>query len=108
MANWVVHKFGGTSVAGPERYLNVVKILTKQPAKARQAVVVSAMSKVTDALLQLTELASLRNESYQQKSQELHERHIECVKNLKMGQDSDRLLEIFKKDFSEISEVLRG
>ena len=48
---WIVHKFGGTSVANAERYRHVAKVLAERPEK-RKAVVVSAMSGITDALIQ--------------------------------------------------------
>ncbi|MGZ5537901.1 MAG: amino acid kinase family protein, partial [Chthoniobacterales bacterium] len=54
---WVVHKFGGTSLADAERYRQVVTILRSENG-ARKAIVVSAMSKVTDALLDVVQLAT--------------------------------------------------
>jgi aspartokinase/homoserine dehydrogenase 1 len=49
---WLVHKFGGTSVADAECFRRVGDILLAEQAE-RQAVVVSAMAKMTDALLSL-------------------------------------------------------
>ncbi|HEX8336735.1 MAG TPA: hypothetical protein VF621_08390 [Pyrinomonadaceae bacterium] len=52
MAKWAVHKFGGTSAADAGRYKAVAEILlARRAAGERAAVVVSAMSGVTDALL---------------------------------------------------------
>ncbi|HEY4220016.1 MAG TPA: bifunctional aspartate kinase/homoserine dehydrogenase I [Myxococcota bacterium] len=56
MAGFVVHKFGGTSVADAERYRAVAAIIKSEPARA--AVVVSAMAKVTDGLLDACARAS--------------------------------------------------
>jgi aspartokinase/homoserine dehydrogenase 1 len=51
MPSFVVHKFGGTSVAGADRYRHVGRLVRSlHPAGGRTAVVVSAMAKVTDAL----------------------------------------------------------
>ena len=55
-APWVVHKFGGTSLADAERYRNVAAIMDAQGGN-RKAVIVSAMHKVTDALIELVDLA---------------------------------------------------
>ena len=47
---WIVHKFGGTSVADAACFVRVAEIVEAR-ADARQAVVVSACRGVTDALL---------------------------------------------------------
>ena len=50
----VVAKFGGTSVASPERIQNVAKRLIQKKEEGNQVVaVVSAMGKTTDELLDL-------------------------------------------------------
>ena len=57
---WVVHKFGGTSLASAERYRNVAKILADRDEKPC-AVVVSAMGGLTDMLVGLVEGATARD-----------------------------------------------
>ena len=65
MVNWVVHKFGGTSVADAGRYRAVADILlARRAAGERAAVVVSAMAGVTDALLKTVERAAARDHDY--------------------------------------------
>ncbi|HTH45946.1 MAG TPA: aspartate kinase [Candidatus Limnocylindria bacterium] len=49
----IVQKFGGTSVANPERIKNVARRVAKYRAQGDQVVVVSAMSGVTDGLIKL-------------------------------------------------------
>ena len=72
ISRWVVHKFGGTSVADAERYQAAAEILlSRQQAGARTAVVVSAMSGVTDALLELVERAVNQDDAYLSKLQSL-------------------------------------
>ena len=51
---WIVHKFGGTSVATAERYRHVAKVLSERP-EARKVVVVSAMSGITNTLIRAVE-----------------------------------------------------
>ena len=46
-----VSKFGGTSVATPERIRRVVDLVAAQPAGGRRVVVVSALGGTTDDLL---------------------------------------------------------
>lgn len=54
--SWIVHKFGGSSLADADRFANVAAIVESQPG-TRKAVVVSAMGGVTDALLGLVATA---------------------------------------------------
>ncbi|HET9835229.1 MAG TPA: hypothetical protein VFP88_02620 [Rhodanobacteraceae bacterium] len=50
-APWIVLKFGGTSVATPERWRTILELAAARRAEgARVLVVVSALSGVTDAL----------------------------------------------------------
>ncbi|MDH5255171.1 MAG: bifunctional aspartate kinase/homoserine dehydrogenase I, partial [Gammaproteobacteria bacterium] len=53
---WHVHKFGGTSLGDADCFRRVADILLAEPV-ARQAVVVSAMARTTDALLGLVAAA---------------------------------------------------
>jgi bifunctional aspartokinase / homoserine dehydrogenase 1 len=110
MVNWVVHKFGGTSVADAGRYKTVAEILLARRQKGeRAAVVVSAMSGVTDALLGLVSGAGARDEAYVERLQALRARHLETAAAL--GLDAAReksLAETIEADFREVEEVLRG
>lgn len=85
-AQWVVHKFGGTSVAGTDRYRGVGTVLDDLAVGAdygmRQAVVVSAMSKVTDSLIELVALAQNRDPRYLQCLAVLAERHYTTLDEL--------------------------
>ena len=60
----IVQKYGGTSVANPERIKNVARRVAAYRAKGDQVVVVvSAMSGVTDSLIKMAkELTPLPNE----------------------------------------------
>ena len=59
---WVVHKFGGSSVADADCFRKVAAILESAPP-ARLAVVLSACKGVTDALLRLVALAERQDGS---------------------------------------------
>src|SRR5438093_1302862 len=78
---WVVHKFGGTSVANAERYRKVADIVSADAA-LRKAVVVSAMSGVTDRLIELIELARKQDAAYTGKLQELKQKHVDTIRDL--------------------------
>ena len=78
---WVVHKFGGTSLADAERYRNVAAIMRAQEGE-RKAVIVSAMHKVTDGLIELVDLAKARNEAYLERADALKARHVDAIETL--------------------------
>lgn len=106
-APWVVHKFGGTSVASAQRYRDVAAILEREPG-ARKAVVVSAMAKVTDALIALTELARARDEGYAARLEELVERHVEAARELLPEPAYLALAAVLRADAADIADVLRA
>ena len=84
MSKWIVHKFGGTSVADADRYRAAAAIVLRHAPDERVAVVVSAMSGVTNGLIQSVELAAGRNDSYVAKLQELQTRHLETIEKLSL------------------------
>ena len=109
ISRWVVHKFGGTSLADAERYQAAAGILLSQTPGERRAVVVSAMSGVTDALIQLVQLAAGQDGSYLAKLQSLKARHLDTLARLHLtAARQQSLAETIASDFREIEEVLRG
>jgi aspartokinase/homoserine dehydrogenase 1 len=110
MAKWVVHKFGGTSVADAGRYKAVAEILlARRAAGERGTVVVSAMSGVTDALLGLVSGAAARDEGYVERLRALRARHLETAAALELDAAREKTLaEAIERDFRELEEVLRG
>src|SRR6185503_10872054 len=108
-SKWVVHKFGGTSVADAERYRAVAEIVLARAPGERAAVVVSAMSGVTNALIESVELAAAHDISYSAKLENLKTRHLETVDRLDLtAEQTSALGEIIFSDFHAIEEVLRG
>jgi len=78
---WVVHKFGGTSLADAQRFRGAARLLLADSSAPRKAVVVSAMAGVTDALLQLLAHARQGRE-WRQDLQLLEERHRGVIEEL--------------------------
>lgn len=107
MSEWVVHKFGGTSVANAERYENVASLLPKE-AGAKKGVVVSAMSKVTDALLDLVDLAGKRDASYKDKLDALLKKHTDTARALVPASEAERLAKVLESDGRDVADVLRA
>jgi len=105
-----MHKFGGTSVANAAGYQAVGRILQSLRQEGeRTAVVVSAMSGVTDGLIELVELAANRSDSYLAKLQTLKQKHLDAMAELGLSpQPRQALAETVTNDFKNIEEVLRG
>ncbi len=111
MSKWVLHKFGGTSVADAERYKRVAQIVVNQHREhgIRTAIVVSAMSKVTDALIELVHLAARQDESYLERLEALEQKHNEAAAQLSLEQARrEAIVTRLASDFQDVKEVLRG
>ncbi len=102
--SWIVHKFGGTSVANAERYRKVADILSHEPGE-HKAIVVSAMSGVTDKLIELVELAKNRNELYRSKADALKQQHLTAAEQLGV---LGELAPVLDGDFSDLLAVLKA
>ena len=102
---WVVHNFGGTSLADAARYREVATILQREPG-ARKAVVVSAMAKITDGLIELAKLAQARDNHYLAQADAIQARHLETTAELLP--DPQALRAIIEADFRDLREILRG
>ncbi|MDT8439497.1 MAG: bifunctional aspartate kinase/homoserine dehydrogenase I [Wenzhouxiangellaceae bacterium] len=102
--NWVVHKFGGSSVADAEAIAHVGRLLL-QLADPQQAVVVSAMRGTTDALIDLAETAARPDGDWHSEFSALHRRHIECAEAL--GGDA-ALISALDESFDQLRFLLQG
>ncbi len=86
-------KFGGTSVGSPEAMAQVVDIVQDSvDAGDRVIVIVSAMSRVTDSLIDAARKAAAGNKwGYLSTAESLRERHLEAINRLvPEGDDRDR------------------
>jgi aspartate kinase len=91
----ITMKFGGTSVGSPEAMRQVIDIVRRDRDKGNQViVVVSAMSKVTDALIDAARKAAAGNKwGYLSTAENLRDRHNDAVQQLvPEGEDRDRTL----------------
>ena len=108
-SDWVVHKFGGTSVANAERYRAAAEIvLVSQPGE-RVGIVVSAMSGVTNELIKAVELAARRDSAYLTILAGLERRHLQTITELQLNPaQTESLSKTIAFDFDALEEVLRG
>jgi aspartokinase/homoserine dehydrogenase 1 len=100
----VVHKFGGTSVADAERYRHVGSLLRARP-ESQQVTVVSAMKGVTDALIELAQLAAQGDEGWREAWHALRARHRGAAVAL-LGEQVGDTVEWIDARFEQLSEVL--
>jgi bifunctional aspartokinase / homoserine dehydrogenase 1 len=81
MDKWVVHKFGGSSVADAACFRRVAEIVEASP-NPREAIVLSACRGVTDALLGLVVLAEHADEKFGPALKAVKTRHLELAATL--------------------------
>jgi aspartokinase/homoserine dehydrogenase 1 len=103
----VVHKFGGTSVADASRIRAVAEIIAARP-EARRAVVVSAMSGVTNALVRAVELAGAGDSSYAASLETIRAQHETAINALMSDADAGLLLQAMDQDLAAIRDVLHA
>ena len=103
-----VLKFGGSSVANAENIEKVVNIIQQRAAGKKTIVVVSALGGITDTLLNCGTMASLGNEEYKDKLQEVEARHIETVKALLPVTQQSRILSHVKTQCNELEDIFSG
>jgi aspartate kinase len=102
-----VMKFGGTSVQDAAAFRRVAEIVTGEK-ESSPVVVTSAMSKVTDALLNAFEMAKRDEPQAALESLAPHfERHVEVAKELIGTESQARFFDELEKSKTELSEILQ-
>jgi aspartate kinase len=104
----VIMKFGGTSVADADAIARVIEIVRGQIARYPQSrvpvVVVSAMSKVTDRLVEIGRLTSIGDgATAAQIVTDLQARHVATASSLVRGAELDALLAQITADFEALA-----
>lgn len=103
--HWVVHKFGGTSLANADCFRQVSALLQAAP-EARQAVVVSAMGGMTNALLALITAAEQDRTEIQPAVDAIRDRYSAAAGELL--QNAGAVLEPFATEVGEIVDILNA
>ncbi len=105
---WHVHKFGGTSLGDADCFRRVADILLADPAP-RQAVVVSAMAKTTDALLGLVAAAEQSAPDLASRMDAIATRYRGTVTSLlRQKGRTDEVLKSFGSEMADIKDVLHA
>ncbi len=104
---WYFHKFGGSSLADAECFERVAGLLLGH-TDDRIGVVVSAMSGMTDALLNLAVLAEQDNDAFDADLHAIGERYSGTARELLDGDRLVAILDDWSKDAEDIKDVLKA
>jgi aspartokinase/homoserine dehydrogenase 1 len=104
---WVVHKFGGSSVADADCFRRVAAILEAAPP-GRLGVVLSACKGVTDALLRLVALAERQDEAYHGEIRQLRARHAAIAAAVLTPAAAQQYLTGFDQDCLDLEGILHA
>ena len=103
---WVVHKFGGSSVADASCFQRVADIVESQ-RRPRLAIVLSACKGVTDGLLELVTLAEDQQAEWRARLGALRERHAAIATALLDERSAAAYVAEFDRDVTDLSGVLQ-
>ncbi len=106
MDKWIVHKFGGSSVADAGCFRRVADIVEASP-NPREAVVLSACRGVTDALLNLVALAEKPGQDFMPAIEALKRRHTELAASLVSAEACERYNAALENDCRDIAGMLQ-
>ena len=102
-------KFGGTSVGSPENIRKVLAVIADYQAKQVPfAVVVSAMSGITNLLIQASKEAEKGEESYLSTLKTIEEKHIQTVSDLITIQYQSEVFAHVKRIMNGLEDFLKG
>lgn len=104
-----VLKFGGSSVAKPERILGIVNILKSYYASGDTfTVVFSAFGGVTDMLIEMSKLAAAGDDSYTDLFEAFSQRHNDAVHTLLQKAQLDVVLPELERNHEVLRNLLYG
>lgn len=105
-----VLKFGGSSVATPERIKNIGALIHSRWSEGESLTVVfSAFGGVTDQLILAAEQASKGNLNYEQTLSDLENRHFETVNTLfARSSRHQSTLDQVRQNFDTLRDLLKG
>ena len=104
----IVLKFGGTSVANAQNIKLVLDIVNKKAKHEKLAVVVSALSGVTDMLINASQKAASKDESYKNSIEEIKQKHFEAIADLVDNANQNQLLIKINSQINQLQTLLDG
>ncbi|HEY7367526.1 MAG TPA: aspartate kinase [Nitrosopumilaceae archaeon] len=106
----LVVKFGGTSISSDKKIRDVSNYLHSLSKKNQIVAVCSAVSGVTDDLIEISKLIQKGNKEQANKLiKKIIQKHNQLAKNsIKKSQNRKKLLDKLNSDFTELEELLHG
>jgi aspartate kinase len=106
----LVVKFGGTSIASDEKIRDVSNYLHSLSKKNQVIAVCSAVSGITDDLIEISKLIQKGNKEQANKlTKKIIQKHNRLAKDsIKKSQNRKKLLDKLNSDFTELEELLHG
>jgi aspartokinase/homoserine dehydrogenase 1 len=103
-----VYKFGGTSIGSAGRIRNVADIIREGLSRTRLVVVVSAIHKVTDMLLDTAKLASGGQSEYKKKLEDIETLHLSIARELFGAENLKTATDWLAAELNELHDVVHG
>lgn len=104
-----VLKFGGTSVGSAENINKVLEIISDYHKKGIELVAIfSAVGGQTNKLVEMSEKAALKDETYTDVLKAFEEKHIAIIRELIPVQSQSTVLAQVKLKFNELEDYLQG
>jgi aspartokinase/homoserine dehydrogenase 1 len=103
-----VLKFGGSSVATPQRIRSIVAIVQAARRRGPVVVVVSAFGGVTDALIRAGAEAARADEAWVNSCAELAARHLTAMTELASAGERNALLHGMDEQLGDLRKLLHG
>jgi len=107
-ASMKIYKFGGTSLGTAGRIKKVADILASALQKDKIVVVVSAIHRVTDLLLDSATKACSGESSYRATLDELDHLHLSIAGELFSGKLLDEVSAAIRADLSDLNNIVQG
>ncbi|MBL6990215.1 MAG: bifunctional aspartate kinase/homoserine dehydrogenase I [Bacteriovoracaceae bacterium] len=114
--DWIVYKFGGSSLKDADCFRAVSKNIQKSQLKlsantnnTKMAVVLSAMEGVTDLLISSLDMAAQSDEGYKQIIEQIKGQHLDTFNQLVDDQNiCDKFGQQLESDILELQHILRA
>lgn len=104
-----VLKFGGSSVATPERINSVIDILQSYYERGEKfTVVFSAFGGITDSLISISEKAAKADLSYQEDFTAFSKRHLAAVEALIVSDKKEKVIADLEENHEVLKNLLNG
>jgi len=104
----IVLKFGGTSVANAQNIQKVITIVNQKAKENKLAVVVSALSGITDMLINASKKAAAKDEIYKTNIEEIKQKHFDAISDLVDNANQNQLLIKINSQINQLQTLLDG